>query len=201
MPPTSPAEWNQRYLDKNLPWDSGLPSQELVRVIDEGLLTPCRAIELGCGTGTNAIYLAEHGFDVTAIDLAPQAIEMAQARAAGLTRKPVFLVADIMRLPELAAPFEFLFDRGCYHCLRLTDLAAYRAALQQLVAPAAWFLLLTGNANEQTEQGPPRVTEQEIRDELGDLFAIHSIREFRFQDRGGVPGPLGWSCWMTRRAG
>jgi SAM-dependent methyltransferase len=199
MPPTTPSQWNQRYLEGNLPWDSGLPSQELQRMIDEGLLTPCRAVEFGCGAGTNAIYLAEQGFDVTAVALSPKAIEMAQARAEGLANKPVFLVADITRLPPLGPPFEFIFDRGCYHCLRLIDLAGYRAALVQLSAPGTRLLLLAGNANEQTEQGPPRVKEEEIRHELSELFEIHSIHEFRFQDRGGAAGPLGWSCWMTRR--
>lgn len=198
MPPTSPTEWNQRYVEGNLPWDSGLPSQELIRVIEERQLAPCRALELGCGTGTNAIYLAEQGFQVTAMDVAPQAIDQAQARARHLKRPPNFVVADITRSPDLDGPFDFLFDRGCYHCVRLIDLAAYRAAVAKHSAPAGRFLLLTGNANEQTEQGPPRVTEEEIRRELSDLFEIHTIREFHFQDRGGTAGPLGWSCWMTR---
>lgn len=199
MPPTTQAEWNERYLEGNLPWDSRLPSQELKRVIEAGLLTPCRAIEVGCGTGTNAIYLAEGGFQVTGLDLSAKAIEIAQARAVGLKHQPDFLVADITRLPALAAPFDFIFDRGCYHCLRLADPAGYRAALERLSGPGTRFLLLAGNANEQTEQGPPRVHELEIRREFGDLFDISWIREFRFQDPGGAAGPLGWSCWMTRR--
>lgn len=199
MPPTSPHEWNQRYLDGNLPWDSGLVSQELILAVEQQWLTACRAVELGCGTGTNAIYLAEQGFQVTAIDVSAKAIELAQAHVRQMAHPPRFLVADITRLPALDGPFQFIFDRGCYHCLRLTDLDAYRAALMQLSVPGTRFLLLAGNANEQTEHGPPRVKESEIRRELGDLFEIHSIREFRFQDRGGAAGPLGWSCRMTRR--
>jgi SAM-dependent methyltransferase len=199
MPPTTQAEWNERYLEGTLPWDSRLPSRELKRVIDEGLLKPCRAVELGCGSGTNAIYLAEQGFQVTALDLSEKAIEIAQSRAAGLEQRPEFLVADLTHLPPLATPFEFLFDRGVYHCLRQIDLAGYRAALERLSGSNTRLLLLAGNANEQTEQGPPRVHEAEIRSELGDLFEIHWIREFRFQDIGGADGPLGWSCWMTRR--
>jgi SAM-dependent methyltransferase len=199
MPPNTPSQWNQRYLQGDLPWDSGLPSRELNRVIEEGLLAPCRAIELGCGTGTNACYLAERGFQVTAVDVSAKAIEMADAQAEALKQRPTFVVADITRLPAVGGPFEFIFDRGCYHCLRLIDLAGYRSALEQLSTAGTRLLLLTGNANEQTEQGPPRVREEEIRSELGVLFEIHWIREFRFQDRGGAEGPLGWSCWMTRK--
>ena len=60
--------------------------------------------------------------------------------------------------------------------------------------------MLCGNADESVEHGPPRVTEADIRSEWSGLFEIHWIRAFRFEDRGGVPGPLGWACWMTRRA-
>jgi hypothetical protein len=61
------------------------------------------------------------------------------------------------------------------------------------------YLSLAGNANEQSELGPPRVSEQEIRNELGGLFEVQELRAFRFQDPGGVDGPLGWSCLMVRQ--
>ena len=80
-------DWNTRYVEGDLPWDSGLASRELRRVLDETGIAPCRALELGCGTGTNAIELARRGFDVTAVDCAPRALEIAQrkATAAGVT--------------------------------------------------------------------------------------------------------------------
>jgi methyl halide transferase len=74
--------WNQRYETGSTPWDSGLPSAELCRVIEESNIQPCRVLELGCGTGTNAILLAERGFEVTAVDLSPLAIEQAKRKAA-----------------------------------------------------------------------------------------------------------------------
>lgn len=199
MPPSNPQEWNERYLKGELPWDSRLPSRELVRVIEEEQVAPCRVIELGCGAGTNAIYLAQRGFTVTAVDLAPAAIEMARQRAEGLLNPPQWLVADVTRLPPFDEPFDLLFDRGCYHCIRSDNLAGYLQTLEQISRPGTRFLLLTGNANEQTEFGPPRVHEEEIRTELGPLFEIHWIRPFRFQDADGSDGPLAWSCWMTRR--
>ena len=92
-----------------------------------------------------------------------------------------------------------MFDRGCYHCARRVDLPGFLDTVKWLAAPSARLLLLCGNANEQSAQGPPKLTETEIRTEWESLFEINWIREFRFEDRGGVPGPLGWACWMTHR--
>ena len=61
--------WEERYRKGETPWDTGHPSTELQRVIREEKIRPCRAIELGCGTGNNAVWLAQQGFDVTAVDL------------------------------------------------------------------------------------------------------------------------------------
>jgi 2-polyprenyl-3-methyl-5-hydroxy-6-metoxy-1,4-benzoquinol methylase len=60
--------WNDRYRDDDLPWDTGRPSSELQRVVGQDAVRPCRALELGCGTGTNSVWLAQQGFEVTGID-------------------------------------------------------------------------------------------------------------------------------------
>jgi hypothetical protein len=98
------------------------------------------------------------------------------------------------------APFDFVFDRGCYHCGRRVDLAGFLRALASLTRPGSKYLVLTGNANEQSDEGPPRLHEHEIRADLEGLFAVDFMREIRFEDVGGADGPLGWSCLLTRRA-
>ena len=108
--------------------------------------------------------------------------------------------ADVQHFGAGLEPFDFVFDRGCYHCCRGVDLEGYRATLRHVTRPGTLFLCLAGNANEQSDEGPPRVTEEQIREELGELFEIEQLREFRFQDPGGEDGPLGWSCLMVRRA-
>ncbi len=194
------ARWENRYQTGDTPWDTGRPSAELAAVLDSGVIQPCRAIELGCGTGTNAVYLAERGFSVTAVDLSAAAIERARQRARSQGVEVEFLVDDVCNLHASLAPFDFVFDRGCYHCARRDNLPGFLATLSRLTNPGARYLLLAGNANEQTETpGPPRVHEHEIRSELGALFDVNWIRPFRFEDPGGVDGPLGWSCLLTRR--
>ena len=191
-------DWNQRYREKDTPWDSQRPSRELREILDQSAIPKGRALEFGCGTGTNAIFLAEQGFDVTAIDVASSALEIARRRAATAGVNVEFLETDVQDFGQNCEPFQFLFDRGCYHCVRRVDMHAYREMLKRVSAQGTWFLCLCGNANEAASDGPPRVTEAEIRDDLGDLFEIERIREFRFEDKGGTAGPLGWSVLMRR---
>ncbi|HET6325356.1 MAG TPA: class I SAM-dependent methyltransferase [Planctomycetaceae bacterium] len=200
MPTTTLHDWNQHYLDGNLPWDSGRPSKELIRVLDEEAIKPGRAGELGCGTGTNAIYLASRGFDVTAFDLSPAAVATARQNAAKAGAKVEFVEADLCRF-TLDVPFDFLFDRGCYHAARRIDQPGFIATLKRLTRPGTRFLLLAGNANEKGPPGPPTVTAAEICNELEPLFEIQFLREFRFAVPNPQEGFLAWSCLMTRRAG
>lgn len=81
---TGNNDWNDRYRDGDLPWDTGRPSSELQRAVSRNAIQPCRALELGCGTGTNSVWLAQQGFEVTGVDLASLAVERAENRATPL---------------------------------------------------------------------------------------------------------------------
>jgi SAM-dependent methyltransferase len=197
------SHWNQRYEKGETPWDTGQPSSELRRVLAENPIRPCRALELGCGSGTNAVWLARQGFDVTALDLSPLAIERARQRAEASGVAMRFLAADVLHPPEeLIGPFDFFFDRGCYHVVRREDVSGYLETLRRLTHPGTLGLVLTGNAREPHDPGPPVVSEEEIRTELGSLFDVIRLREFRFDQVEGVSTQfLGWSCLLRRREG
>jgi SAM-dependent methyltransferase len=197
---TEHIEWNDRYRDDNLPWDTGRPSSELQRVLSEYPIQPCRALELGCGTGTNSVWLAQQGFDVTGIDLAPLAVERAEERARTARVTARFVVADMLQLPDLDGRFEFFFDRGCYHAVRRDAPEQYAPGVARQLIAGCRGLILAGNAREPHDPGPPVVTEQQIRDELGVAFQILDLREFRFDEAPGVPEHfLGWSCLIEKR--
>jgi methyl halide transferase len=199
-----PMDWNQRYVEKNTPWDSGEPSLELQRVLQEDWFPPGRVLELGCGTGTNAIFLAQMDFEVTAVDVAPLALEKARTKAAEACASVNFLQADALALPELGAPFPFVFDRGVYHHLRTVDLQRFLATLAKVTAIGGYYLTLAGNANDPApaDVSPPRVHAQEICAELLSLFDLAQLREFRF-DGVVIPGrkdaPLAWSVLLRRK--
>lgn len=193
-------EWNDRYRDGNLPWDTGQPSSELQRALSRHAIRPCRVLELGCGTGTNCVWLAQQGFAATGVDLAPLAVERAKqrARADGLTVR--FEVADVLQLPDLDGPFDFFFDRGCYHAVRRSAPHRYAPSVAQQLASGGRGLVLAGNAREPHDPGPPVVTEEQIRDELGASFQILDLHEFRFDEAPGIGERfLGWSCLVEKR--
>jgi SAM-dependent methyltransferase len=194
-----PHDWDKHYVDGQAPWDSGVPSKELIRVLDEEAITPDRAAELGCGTGTNAVYLASRGFDVTAYDLSPTALAAARKKAAEAGATVNFVEADLCRYTLEVLPFDFVFDRGCYHAARQIDQPGFIKTLQRLTRPGTRLLMLAGNANEKVEPGPPTVTAAEICSELEPLFEIQFLREFRFEVPVTPDGFLAWSCLMTRR--
>ncbi len=191
--------WEERYRSGEMPWDTGKPSAELERVVEERKFAPCKAIELGCGTGTNAVWLASLGFDMTAVDLSPLALDLGRGKAATAGVRVRWIAADLLDPPDLGGPFEFFFDRGCYHVVRRVGVEGYLKTLDRITAPGTVGLVLAGNAKEKQEPGPPVVTEDELRSELGRLFDIVSLTEIRFdQPNWQGPKPLGWSCLLRR---
>jgi 2-polyprenyl-3-methyl-5-hydroxy-6-metoxy-1,4-benzoquinol methylase len=196
------SHWDERYKTGDTPWETGHPSSELVRVVAEAAIQPGRALEVGCGTGTNAVWLSQQGFNVTALDLSALAIDRARQRADAAGVRVSFLVADVLEpSTNLAGPFDFFFDRGCYHVVRRVDVTPYLATLDRLTHPGTIGLVLTGNAHEPRVPGPPVVTKQQIREELGKTLEIVHLREFRFdQSKHDDHRFLGWSILLRRTA-
>jgi SAM-dependent methyltransferase len=192
------TDFAERYASGNTPWDSGKPDEELLRVLDSGKLTGKTVLEFGCGTGTNAVELAQRGFEVTAVDIVDQAIQSARAKARKANVTVDFRVADTLN-GEVSGAYDVLFDRGVYHCLRTVDLKKFQDFLKRVTRRGSWWLSLAGNAKEKHEPGPPVVSEQEIRAELGPLFDVVELREFRFTTDKDEFRPLGWSILMRRQ--
>jgi SAM-dependent methyltransferase len=104
-------DWMYR---RGAPWESG-PRPELVALVESGAVTPDtvgpRAIDIGCGSGADTVFLAEQGFEVVGFDLSSVAIEKAREAAAAAGVTPELIVANIFDLP-VQGPFDFLFDGG-----------------------------------------------------------------------------------------
>jgi len=192
--------WDSAYRGGGNPgWNLGRAASQLVDSVQKGILQPCRVVELGCGLGNDALFLAEKGFDVTAIDIAPTALQRAQDRAEAAGQKIRWVLADVLRLPPLG-PFDLVYDRGCYHGVRRQNAAAYVRNLLQLTKPGSRVLILAGNANEPRSGGPPRVAEAEIREDFSRDFEIETLRETRFDTReADQQGALAWYILLRRK--
>ena len=190
-------DWNSRYATGDLPWDSGRPEEMLVNAVRAGLVKPGRTLEVGCGTGTNAAWLADSGFDVLGVDISPLAIEQARAKAVDRCR---FEVLDFLAADPAGAPFDLVFDRGCWHVFDEGDeRARFAARVAALLAPGGqWLSLIGSTEGAPRDVGPPRRSARDIMVAVEPVLEIVELRSFFFDLDREVP-PKAWRCLARRR--
>lgn len=161
-------------------WDTGVSPPELERFVSSH--APGVALDLGCGTGTNVVYLARHGWDAVGVDFAGRAIAKARRRARDAGVNATFLVGDVTRLP-VAGPFDLVLDIGCLHSIAASGRAGYAAGLARVVGPGGTFLLYA------FAPGGPAVglSAEDVRSTFASAFDVTSVEEGR-----GRP-----SAWYT----
>ena len=117
MVPAPEDRFNEHDKTGSAPWDIGKPDFNLIRTVTATPIGPCKTLEVGCGTGDNAIWLAQQGFSVTGIDVAGIAVEKAREKAAQANVPCTFAVRNILDHPVDGESFGFVFDRGCFHTM------------------------------------------------------------------------------------
>lgn len=196
--PAAYERFTQAYERGNPPWDTNIAPPELVAAVEgPGALPAGRALDLGCGTGTNSLYLALHGWDVTGIDFIASAIEFAcekQRHAGTRAGKARFLVGDVTNLDVLGleAGYTLLFDLGCLHSIDVPARARYAQGVTQMAAPGALFLLYGFMPNQLVENN---LTRPEIQALFGSAFTLERVVESL--DRPGITAA--W-YWLRRRS-
>jgi len=164
MTPTA-EKWEARYKSGEMGWDRGAVSPALEQWLESGVLEPCRILIPGCGRGHEVPRLAALGFDVTAIDIAPSAVEhVTQALAdKGLTAEIV--LGDVLDF-EPAEPFDAVYEQTCLCAMSPDSWPAYEARLHRWLKPGgilAALFMQTGEAG-----GPPYHCELSVMRELFD---------------------------------
>jgi len=159
-----------------IPWNLEDPPRVLVDLVESGRVTPCDAIDLGCGAGNYAVWLAGQGFCVTGIDVSTAAL----ARAAALARERAvacrFLACDLLApVPGLEACFDFAFDWEVLHHVFPEDRSRYAANVHRLLRPGATYLSVCF-----AEDDPGLPGEGKYRHTpLGTVLYLSSERELR----------------------
>lgn len=167
------------YRFQRPPWDSGISPPELLEFLNSH--PAGRAIDLGCGTGTNVVTLAQRGWQVTGVDFAPRAIALARKklRAAGLQAD--LRVGDVTRLDGITGPFNFALDLGCFHGLSDTDKRRYLKRLNDILAPGGYWMMYGIFTSPQSRQ--MRLAESDIEHAKTYFTLLHRQDG---TDRGGA---------------
>jgi len=178
------------------PWDIGRPQREFVRLEAAGELKGS-VLDIGCGTGENALFLAGRGHEVWGIDFAPTAIEKAKAKAKQRGLKVTFRVADALQLQKLGRTFDAVIDSGLFHTFDDGDRSRFPRSLASVLPPGGRYLMMCFSEREPGDWGPRRVTQAEIRETFTKGWEIESIRPSKFEAivEGG-----GAEAWLARIA-
>jgi SAM-dependent methyltransferase len=129
-----------RYSFVPIPYDVG-PREELVNLVESGRIKPCRAIDLGCGTASNVIFLAQHGFEVTGVDFSPAAVELGRKRAREAGVDVAFIEDNLTNLQHVSGTFDLLVDYGTLDDLPASQRSLYVKNVLPLTHKDSLFLL------------------------------------------------------------
>jgi ubiquinone/menaquinone biosynthesis C-methylase UbiE len=168
-----------------------------VRLADEGSIAG-EVIDVGCGTGENALYLASRGLEVLGVDAASTAIERAQGKATQRGIAATFLVGDALALTRLGRTFDVAIDCGLFHTFDDPDRARFERSLHATLRAGARYFLLCFSEHQPGDSGPRRVTQREIRETFATGWTVDSIVEERFTARLPGGGASAWLASLTR---
>jgi SAM-dependent methyltransferase len=199
---TQKKSFEERYRDKETPWELNRPDNNLIDFVTSLPVLPGPAIDLGCGTGSNAIWLASQGFRVTGCDLSAIALDQARAKAGQAEVQCAFHQMDFMNELPPGMPFSFAFDRGCFHTIGdPASRSRFAERVAGILQTNGQWLSLIGNQDEERDDrpGPPQLSATEVTAAVEPFFEIISLRRGHF-DFNHAPAPLAWICHLRKRA-
>jgi SAM-dependent methyltransferase len=190
-------DFETAYREDTAPWDIGRPQGELVRLAEAGLVVGS-VLDLGCGTGENALYLAGRGHAVTGLDGSPTAIAKAREKAAARRVAGVqFHVWDALELHRLRKSFDTVVDCGLLHVFDRGERRLYAQSVAEVTSPGSDWLVLCFSDEEPAGPGPYRLQESDIRDAVRSIFAVMEVRPAGLERRGHPPAKA-WVARLTR---
>lgn len=195
LPAEMREQWSRTYAEtpyRDLPWFSPTPTAWVTEGVRDGWWKKgARILELGCGAGTNSLFLAKSGFKVSGVDVAEGAITAARSRAEAAGLRVDFRVGDVLRLPYPDRHFGGAVDIGCFHTFPIRLRSAYAREVARVLRPRATFALSWVGREARQKWGPPhRPSVEEVAAALEEKF-LFLRTEFRarkgFRSASGLP--------------
>jgi len=209
------AEWWDRfYADKSMPipFFRCVPDENLHSWIQDKIFRPGRVLDIGCGNGRNAIYLAKCGFSVDAIDFSQESIDWAKENAGKEHVRVNFVCDSIFNYPPAPGRYDYVYDSGCLHHIKPHRREQYLGIASDLLKPDGFFGLncfnLKGGApvtdydvyRDGSMHGGMGYSEEKLRAILEDFFEILAFREMREIEEGELFGKdFLWTVLMKKK--
>src|SRR3990172_6556566 len=192
----APRDFEEMY-QSTPPWDIGRPQPEFVRLAKEGEVRG-RVLDVGCGTGENALFLASEGREVWGVDASPTAISKAAAKAAARRSAVTFQVADALRLGELRRTFDTVIDSGLFHVFDDEARPHYVDSLASVLHEGGRYFMICFSEKEPNWGGPRRGTKAEVRSAFKSGWRVDAIRKASFDTKRESGSAAAWLCAITR---
>lgn len=194
-------DWDARYCSGDTPWDTGLPDTYLVDFVRSGQIDRGHALEVGCGTGTNSLWLCRNGYTVLGIDVSARALKQARSKVGAEGGKTRFMRLDFLEDSIGGGPFNLVFDRGCFHLFdRQTDRETFARRVASLLdREGRWLSLIGSTEGSARDYGPPRRSARDVMDAIEPVLEILELRSISFREN--LPAPVAaWLCLSRPRA-
>jgi cyclopropane fatty-acyl-phospholipid synthase-like methyltransferase len=182
------------------PWEIDGPQSEIARLAENGeIRSP--VLDVGCGTGENALYLAELGFEVVGVDIVAEAVEKARRKAFERSMGVSFMIWDALGIKGLDREFNTIIDSGFFHVLPDKKRPVFVENLAAALNPGGTYFMICFSEHEPGSWGPRRVTRSEIRESFGHGWQINYIREAKFDTNLGSRKCSAWICSIAAVGG
>ena len=180
------------------PWDIGRPQAEIVHLYQQGAIRG-RVLDVGSGTGENALYLAAQGLEAWGVDGAPRAVDKARAKAEARGLAAQFHLGDALDLAPLGARFDAIIDSGLFGTLSIEERRLYARSLAAALRPGGMAYLLVWSEHEPGEWGPRRVTQAELRETFREGWTVCYIRASIYELNVNGGGSRAWLAAVQQR--
>ena len=192
-----------------IPWNSETPPDALVELVRDGKVLPCKTIDLGCGAGNYAIYLAGLGFEVTGVDSSPTAITIARDHAEKRGVRCRFILADLLGgLQEVTGTFDFAYDWEFLHHIFPEDRQTYIKNVHKILNRGATYFSVCFSEDDPQFGGSGKYRTTRIgttlyfssESEIRELVSPHfTVRELRTIEVSGKYGSHNAVCLLAVR--
>ena len=179
------------------PWDIGRPQAEIVRLAEAGEITGS-ILDVGCGTGEHALYLASLKHETWGVDSSPLAIGKAKRKAQERRLKVTFLVWDALQVGGLKRSFDTVIDSGLFHVFSDEERPLYARGVASVLRPGGNYHMLCFSDREPDSFGPRHLSQEEIKATFRMGWRINYIRAARFETNVHPSGAQAWLSSITR---